>query len=243
MSYYYKDYTWIIHELADGVRYDPPLDPSFYDTTSHDRASNEDLADTTRLIKAVLEEWREWDIADAADYPDYPDLIEGRKPHQDQLIHLVQHVEAILRQRTECDTDDEALPVEEHCGDENESDDDESKSIPLPHEINNTVTTTPPPDILAPLPLPLSPNISVQLSQFCSHLPHNQQTPDILTPEPPPPKPNIPPDILLPQPHPLKPNITERLAHVRLRCSRMNITWRRVDVWRPFPDPFLTLSS
>jgi hypothetical protein len=139
MSYYYKDYIWIVRKLNGVLRYDPPSDPSFYDTTSHDNASEEDLTETTELLKAVLEEWREWDEEDAAD--NFSDLIEQRKPRHDKLTHILQHVETILRRRKEREVEDEAL--EDH--DEGNS---QSQSIFPPHRnlnvVSNVGTTSPP---------------------------------------------------------------------------------------------------
>ena len=79
-GYYYKDYTWMVRKSTNGDRYNPPTNPSFYDSTSHDRASNEDLADTAQLIETVLEEWREWDTVDNLE------LIEGQRLRHEQLV-------------------------------------------------------------------------------------------------------------------------------------------------------------
>jgi hypothetical protein len=70
------------------------------------------------------------------------------------------------------------------------------QSTPFCHPDNTT--TNAPPDILAPPPLPPSPNIFTQLSQ--SHpQPHNHHAPDIVAPPPLPPSPNI--SVQLPQHH------------------------------------------
>jgi hypothetical protein len=99
MSYHYDDYVWTQYDFPNRVRYNPPSDPSFYNTTSHDRTSNDDLTDTAQLIEQVLEEWREWDTVDSHE------VIEGQKPRHDQLKHLVQHIVAILEWRTEQDVE------------------------------------------------------------------------------------------------------------------------------------------
>ena len=78
---------------------------------------SEDLRDTAECIEAVLEEWREWDHWDRID--DLRDLIEERKPRHDQLIHLAQHIDGILRQRAELDLVDEALEDRDPDGNNN----------------------------------------------------------------------------------------------------------------------------
>jgi hypothetical protein len=220
MSYYYKDYHWRVRKSTNGIRYDPPSDPSFYDTASHDRASDYDLTDTAQLIEVVLEEWREWDVMDAEDH--LLDLIEERKPRHDQLKHLVQHIKAILRQRMENNLEDEALV-------DGDSDDNNPQPQPFPlphphHMLINTVITTPPPDIIVPKPFPPSPNISPQQSQLYSHSPRHQHPPDNLAPLPIPIKPNIPVYQQPRRPPHTRPRRKHPPTHVCYTCSRTNIS-------------------
>ena len=68
-----------------------------------------------------------------------------------------------------------------------------SQSLPPSHKIINNSITTSHPDILAPIPFPPSPNISVQPPQLVYlHPPPTPHFPDIVTPPPLPLKPNIP---------------------------------------------------
>jgi hypothetical protein len=136
VSYHYDDYYWTTHSSANGVKYDPPSDPTFYDTTSHDCASDEDLADTAQRIETVLEERREWDVEDAVDFPE---LIEERKPCYNQLMHVLQHVKMILRQRKEYDVEEEALENgDNEDSDERKGDDEYPQPFQPPIELQST---------------------------------------------------------------------------------------------------------
>ena len=200
-EHHYNDYYWPKATCTNCGRFDPPTDPSFYDTVSHDRASNEDLAITAERIGAILGEWRVWDAWDRVDH--LWDLIEERRPRQDQLVHLAQHIEMILQQRRELDLGDKTL-----------ADHGDGKSNPLPqstsslHHNSDHEIITLPPDICIPIPLPLSPNIWSKPTRFESTflitalkrrepryyfapLRRRRQPPDIRTPKPFPPAPNI----------------------------------------------------
>jgi hypothetical protein len=162
----------------------------------YEEFSDDELAKTVRQLESIRS---------------IGDVIECRKARRDKIGQLLEYIETIRNWRIERDTkvDLESARDESEVEDEKEDQEDEGDVYPLTPPLlvqNVTIVVTPPPDILAPIPLPLSPNIFTLLSQSHSHSP-NEHAPDIVAPQPPPPKPNIPPDILPPQPLPLKPNI------------------------------------
>ena len=168
-----------------------------YDTTSYDTLPGEELTHNIRLFKAMMDEMKAWDTEDAEDaasgrFP-LPAQPYCESPHFETLMQEIQKIRTVLRQRTnsECNVvdivDDE---ISENLVD--------SLTQPISHlnlDNNTWPLTTSPPDILAPPPLPLSPNINTYPSRSQSHILHpaqNRHPPDILTPQPLPLKPNIP---------------------------------------------------
>jgi hypothetical protein len=165
--------------------------------------SDEELAKTRKTLKTI------WEMKHVI-------VVIGQpKPRFDKIIPLLEYIETILQQRTECDVEDEIV---ENCSDNGEDNDDSetdtppdiipdiilpslpnpdplppplSQPPPLPSCAPVTTITTSPPDIIAPPPFPPSPNILSQLSQPRLHPPHHHHLPDIVAPPPLPLKPNI----------------------------------------------------
>ena len=184
----------------------------YYDDISHyiygkpmcyEDLLDEELAKTRKTLKTI------WEIKHVI-------VVIGQpKPRFDKIIPLLEYIETILQQRTECDVEDEIV---ENCSDNGEDNDDLEDDTPLdiipdiilpslpipdapPPPLSQlppllscfpiTTTTTSPPDIIAPQPFPPSPNISSQLSQPRLHLPHHHHPPDTVAPPPLPLKLNI----------------------------------------------------
>ena len=213
-----QGYYWTTYASTNSTRFDPPSDPTFYDTASHDQSLSEDLRYTAERIEAVLEEWREWDHWDRID--GLQDLIEERKPRQDQLVHLAQHIDGILQQRAELDSVDEALE------DPDGNNILQFQSTSPTQSVFDNITPTLPPDIGIPDPLPLSPNIWSKPTHFKSTFlitasqrrePRYYFAPLCRRRQP-----NFrnktrtrPPDIRPPKPHPISPNIRTQRPHFR----------------------------
>ena len=220
-----QGYYWTTYTSTNSTRLDPPSDPTFYDTASHDQSLSEDLRDTAERIKAVLEEWREWDHWDRID--DLQNLIEERKPRHDQLVHLAQHIDGILRQRAELDLVDEALE------DPDDNNNLQLQSTSPTQSVFDNLTPTLPPDICIPDPLPLSPNIQYEPVHHTSAFlitAIKRREPQYYFGSPirrrrlpkPRSRTTSPPDIRTPQPFPPAPNIPIRLPyppHLKLRSS------------------------
>jgi hypothetical protein len=151
----WTEYTWIQSEFSNRIaKYDPPTDPMFYIPSSHDNAPDWDLVQSIDLIAPVLEDYREYLTRE----PDDLDMIEERN----QLTLVSQHMEEILAQRrTEHGVEDESGKI---CEDDNGNVSAPNPSLPC----HNIETTTSPLDILAPVPLPLSPNIQYRPTQLTS---------------------------------------------------------------------------
>jgi hypothetical protein len=149
-EHHWKEYTWKVLKFDGGriIKYDPPTDPTFYIPSSHDNAPDWDLVQSIELIGSVLEDYREFFMRAADD-----DDIEECTSRVNQLTLVSQHMEEILARRKTDANDDRK-------DDEDDVSNPQPQSTPSPHHtLDNDVTSTPPPDILIPDPLPLSPNI------------------------------------------------------------------------------------
>ena len=209
-SSYYNDYIWIRHNTVDGPKYDPPSNPSFYVTTSHNHASDDDLTETAELIEAVLEEW---DVQNAVDHGD---LINGRKPRHDQLMQIAQHIGIIQRQRNKQCAEDEVWEdhneedkvddKEKIAEDENVEDlviyDNKGEDDGYDHPQPTPLVHHPTPAFLITAPkhrerrYHLGPHVRRRRPSKPKAYNHRNNT-----------RTTPPPDIRLPKPHPISPNI------------------------------------
>ena len=239
-EHHWEEYTWTRRKFDDGIiKYDPPTDPTFYIPSSHNNAPDWDLIQSIELIGFVIEDYNELFTREADDL----DLIKEWTPNVDRLTRVSQHMEAILTQRrTEREVKDEAKKV---C--EDDDDDLQPQSIsPFHHNFDNSILTTPPPDICSPNPLPLSPNIQHKDTRLTSHfliaatkrrqpryyfapLPRRRHPPKLRTFNKH--TRTRPPDIQPPKPHPISPNIHTRL-HLHLLSNQ-----HPPDICSPIPLP------
>ena len=212
-----------IHSLTSNIL-EPSRPPSDDICGYIDSFTDEELAQETQEVEEMLEEMRVWDIEDEQNRTlgrKVPGVNPPDQPYREsddfkRLTHRMEYLEAIHRGRTKRDvggTEDEPevsdimarLPVQPQTS--------------SPHyNFNDETITTPPPDILIPNPLPLSPNIQCEptlsaiLVDAAKHRepryyfgspPRRRQTrhqprahrslpPDIGLPKSIPPKPNIP---------------------------------------------------
>ena len=187
--------------------------------TCYDNFSDNELVKEVERIVAVLKELTNWDIEDEKDDVLPPHWQTYRNsPRFKKLAHEAQRIETVQRQRAKCGTED-AIDGEVMENQVNSL----IPFLPSHHTFSDVVVTIPPPDILAPPPLPLSPNIRYILNRLRFYLHRNRKPFNTCFPDP-----HLhPPDILPPLPLPLKPNIDGTYS---FRCSRANITWRGVDV-------------
>jgi hypothetical protein len=148
-----------------------------------------------------------WDTEDAEDaasgkFPRPAQPYYCESPRFKELTQQVQNIRAILRRRSDLeggvvDTDHKTFEPDDPSHPTNSPIYPRSRSLSIPlshHNFSNNIIITSSPDILAPEPLPLSPNIVTVLSQQSqphARPPQIKTPPDILAPQPLPPKPNI----------------------------------------------------
>ena len=237
-EHHWEEYTWIGREFDNGIiKYDPPTDPTFYIPSSHDNAPDDDLVQSIELIGAVLEDYREWFTREADD----PDLIKEQMPQIDRLTLVSQHMEEILAQRRmDYEMGEEARKV---CEDDN-GNNPQPQFTPSPYDNSDVVVaTTSPPDILAPIPFPPSPNIHLRptrpKSAFLIAALKRREPRYHFAPLRRRHQPNFrnktrsrPPDIRPPEPHPISPNIQNRGPHF---CSPANRHPPFIRLPKPIP--------
>ena len=138
-----------------------------YDSTSYDTLPDEELIHTIRLFEALMDEMKAWDTEDAEDAASGKFPLPAHwqpyceSPRFETLMQEVQKIQTVLRQRTdsECNTADTDDEIAENLVNW------PTHPLIIPHHnFDNKTLTTQPPDILAPPPLPLSPNIKAHPS-------------------------------------------------------------------------------